>query len=71
MQEWNLNFLSRAGKEAFIKACVQACLVYTLNCFRFPKAVCDCLTASTLGSGVLEVLSKEESLVKDRDNATE
>lgn len=36
INEWNASFLSTAGKETPIKACIQFYPIYPTNCFRFP-----------------------------------
>lgn len=39
LQDWELNFLSQAGKEILIKAVIQAILTYNTSVFLHPKAL--------------------------------
>lgn len=38
---WNVRFLSMGGKEVFVKSVRQTIPVYAMQCFLFPKSVCD------------------------------
>ena len=38
---WSNRFLSEAGKEILIKTVALALPVYTMNCFKLPKSICD------------------------------
>jgi len=38
---WSTRFLSEAGKEILIKTVALSLPVYTMNCFKLPKGICD------------------------------
>ncbi|KAA3475512.1 reverse transcriptase [Gossypium australe] len=40
IDNWSTRHLSQGGKEVFIKAILQAILMYTMACFLLPKTLC-------------------------------
>ena len=38
---WKEKYISKAGREVFIKTVVQTILTYSMSIFRIPKVVCD------------------------------
>ncbi|KAA3454975.1 reverse transcriptase [Gossypium australe] len=43
--QWSTRFLSKGGKEIFIKSVLQAIPNYAINCFLLPKSFCEELEA--------------------------
>ncbi|KAK5812542.1 hypothetical protein PVK06_027977 [Gossypium arboreum] len=41
IDSWSNKYLSKGGKEVFIKAILQAIPTYTMACFQLPKTLCD------------------------------
>ncbi|KAA3458346.1 reverse transcriptase [Gossypium australe] len=41
VEGWSLRYLSMGGKEVFIKSVLQATPIYAMQCFLFPKKLCD------------------------------
>jgi hypothetical protein len=45
LTNWNVNFLSQAGKEVLLKAVVQAIPTYCMGVFQLPITLCKDLNA--------------------------
>ncbi|KAA3484647.1 reverse transcriptase [Gossypium australe] len=45
LRQWSTRFLSKGGKEVFIKSVLQAIPNYAMNCFLLPKSFCEELEA--------------------------
>ncbi|KAA3488752.1 reverse transcriptase [Gossypium australe] len=41
IEGWSLRYLSMGGKEVFIKSVLQATPIYAMQCFLFPKKLCE------------------------------
>ena len=41
LKGWKEKLLSKAGKEVLLKAVIQAIPMYTMQCFEFPRTLCD------------------------------
>ncbi|KAA3470265.1 reverse transcriptase [Gossypium australe] len=41
VEGWSLRYLSMGGKEVFIKSVLQATPIYAMQCFLFPKTLCN------------------------------
>ncbi|KAA3481168.1 reverse transcriptase [Gossypium australe] len=41
IEGWSLRYLSMGGKEVFIKSVLQATPLYAMQCFLFPKKLCE------------------------------
>ena len=45
LQEWKRGLLSQGGREILIKAVACSIPIYTMQCFKVPKKVCEEINA--------------------------
>ncbi|KAL9677611.1 hypothetical protein QQ045_005844 [Rhodiola kirilowii] len=48
MVDWKYNMLSFAGREILIKSVLQALPVFTMQCYKMPKYLCEYLLSSAV-----------------------
>ena len=49
LSTWKRGMLSQGGREILIKAVAYAIPIYTMQCFKVPKKVCDEINGAMVG----------------------